>query len=162
MLAKREDGDRNRHADHGPRNAPEKAPEEHSENHRERRDGKDSPGYSGLEIVADEKLNHSQTDEHDRHRLPRIELGQCEEAREDSGHERPDERNVVQREGDDAPSDCEFEPCNKSEGPNRYSRTELAGRPCAADNSSAPLSDFDGVAEISRHMVATSLIQRRG
>ena len=117
MLAKREDGDRNRHADQRPGEAPEKAPEKHGEDHRERRNSKCSAGNTGFKIVANEKLNEGQTDEHERHRLPRIELGQCEKAGEDGGHERPDEWNVVQRKGNDTPGDREFEPRDESESP---------------------------------------------
>ncbi len=95
--------DEDRHADEGAGNAPQESPEEHGEHHREGRDGQGGAGNEGLQIVADQELDDPQPDENDDDALPRVQLGHGEQARKNGGDEGADERNVVEREGEQAP-----------------------------------------------------------
>ena len=117
LSADRDNRQHDRHADKCAGNAPQKQPEEHGEQHHERRYRKRGAGNARLQIAADQELDEIEAHEDDQRHLPGFGLRDREQAREDRGNERPDERNVIQRKGNDAPGRREFEPGNQRESP---------------------------------------------
>src|SRR6516165_5086406 len=119
LRAEGKDGDSNWNSDEGTKQPPYEWPEEYGEQQDEGRDGKRAPRDARLDITADDELDNVQTGEDREGRLPRGELGQCEQGRKHRGDERPDDGDVVQSEGDDPPFDRKRQPGKRGEGPDQ-------------------------------------------
>src|SRR5262245_53517093 len=98
-----DDCEHDRHADQRPRNAPQESEEKYREHHRERRDRERRARGKRFEIVADEELDGGKSGEDDDDRPPGIELSDGEEGGQERGDQGTDERDVVEREAENAP-----------------------------------------------------------
>src|SRR5262249_31783725 len=128
-FADGEERDRHWQADERAGNAPQEAPEEERDQHHERRYRQSPAGNDGLEIVPDQELDRVEPSEDERRHLPGFELRIGENHGEDHRDQRPDIRNVVQHERDDAPGDRKVETDRKREGEYRDTRENARQRP---------------------------------